>query len=42
MPEQDIPEGDLDQLVEDWPRMRKEISELKKRNKELEDNIRGW
>jgi hypothetical protein len=40
MAKEDIPEGDLDQLIEDWPRMREEISKLKKRNEELEANIR--
>lgn len=33
-------EEDLEQLSEDWPRMREEISLLKKQNSELREDLK--
>ena len=34
-------QNDLEQLVEDWPRMREEISKLKKQNDELKGELQN-
>jgi hypothetical protein len=39
MPEEPT-EVDLEQMAEDWLRMRGEISELRKQNRELKENLR--
>jgi uncharacterized tellurite resistance protein B-like protein len=34
-------EEELEQLIEDWQRIRKELSELKKENSELKEDLRN-